>query len=108
MTGGAGVDVFDFNDLSDSGTSGATMDIIYDFYPQTSSWDHDVIDLSDIYPYRLNFIGRDVYPGEPGIMRYDWVDGNTVIGIDIDGDMVDDFNILLVGEIRLSHFDFIL
>jgi len=110
LYGGAGADVFDYDALSDSGTTGTTMDTIYDFVAGIDTIDLFDVDANSILAgdQSFSFIGAGAYTGTAGELRYEFVGGNTQLGADVDGDMVSDFNILIAGNIAFSVGDFIL
>ncbi|MAP95644.1 MAG: hypothetical protein CMK07_11900 [Ponticaulis sp.] len=89
LTGGDGEDVFFYLDILDSKPSNLERDNITDFTPG-----EDKIDLSQLGD--LNF-GGSAFTGTAGeIIHYHVAGGTrTVVEIDVDGDSVADFGILL-------------
>jgi Ca2+-binding RTX toxin-like protein len=107
LTGGAGADSFVYQAITDSGTTGATRDIIYDF-----TQGQDLIDLSAIDAITgggddaFNFIGNSAFSNTAGELRYDYQGGYTIISMDVNGDGIADSQITLVGNIPLILSDF--
>ena len=112
MTGGTGQDdfVFDESDFTDTGFTGSTADRITDF----SRGDGDQIDLSAIDAVlggdddAFAFIGKDGFSGTAGELRYEFVDGYTMVFMDVDGDANADFAIRVDGTLNLQAGDFVL
>ena len=109
MSGGTGADQFIFSSVLHS--SVATPDFIWDF---TRS-EGDKINLSAIDASTLrsgnqafSFIGTAAFSGVAGQLRYEYVDGNTVVKGDINGDGVADFAVALYDVIPLVATDFVL
>lgn len=114
LTGGLGSDVFVFIETSDSAV-GTSRDVIADF---TSG--SDLIDLSgidadtsdgtdDTFLFVPNATPGTGNPGvtSNGVTWY-YLDGNTIVQGDVNGDGTADFEIELSGEINLTADDFIL
>jgi len=107
LTGGAGNDSFVYQALSDSGVTGATRDIIYDF-----TQGQDLIDLAAIDAITgggddaFTFIGNSAFSNTAGELRYETSGGYTIISMDVNGDGVADSQITLVGNIPLTGVDF--
>ncbi|MGO4126409.1 hypothetical protein AB4Z01_18555 [Inquilinus sp. YAF38] len=110
LRGGAGTDILDgdggyygtdrfvFSATSDSAV-GADADLITDF----SHVEGDKIDLAAIDAdtgvagdQAFSFIGRGLFTGVAGQLRYDEVGARTIISGDVDGDGVADFDIQLI------------
>ncbi|MFE0759375.1 calcium-binding protein [Inquilinus sp. NPDC058860] len=112
LTGGAGGDRFIFESARDTAVGFKNADRITDF----NSAQGDVIDLSkidengsnDIGNGNFNFIGTGAYTKHAGELRYDVVGHDVVIGGDINGDGVSDFNIVLSDVASLKFSDFVL
>ncbi|MGB3166133.1 MAG: M10 family metallopeptidase C-terminal domain-containing protein, partial [Alteraurantiacibacter sp.] len=112
MTGGIGQDdfVFDESDFTDTGLTGSTADRITDF----SRGEGDLIDLSAIDAIfggeddAFTFIDSDAFSGAGGELRYEFVDGYTMVFMDIDGDLAADFAIRVDGTLNLLATDFVL
>lgn len=105
LYGQAGADVFDFNNVRESGVTSATRDTIADF----SSAQGDKIDLSDLDQNdELSFIGTSKFSGEGGEVRYQVYANATVAFVDLDGDKAADFSVKLAGIGGMSADDFIL
>lgn len=109
LSGGEGADRFVFADASD--TRASAPDVITDF----DRAEHDLIDLSplDAGPNLLRdnaveFLGTKVFSGQAGQVRFEVLDGKTVVYGDMDGDAVADFAIRLIGEHNLRATDFLL
>ncbi|MDX8354573.1 M10 family metallopeptidase [Cognatiyoonia sp. IB215182] len=92
LTGGDGSDDFIFEFISDSLVGAGNRDVILDFEVGV-----DDIDLSAFGG--LNF-SDDITLSTSG--------GNTVVGIDVNGDNVDDMEIFVSGVTNLSQGDFLL
>ncbi|WP_225770488.1 calcium-binding protein [Inquilinus sp. Marseille-Q2685] len=108
LTGGAGADRFAFTG-GDSAAGRINADRITDF----SHAQGDRIDLSAINANgggagngSFAFIGTGAYTGVAGQLRYALSGTDAVIGGDVDGDGVSDFNIVLsnVGSLQASDF----
>ena len=105
LTGGAGADIFKYNRItssgSDSGATAASRDLITDFVNGT-----DKIDLADLTG-TLTFIGKSAFTGANQV-NYAQVAGNTMIGIDTDGNGAPNMQIELVGLHALTASNFLL
>ena len=112
LAGGTGQDsfVFDENDFVDTGLTGSSADRITDF----SRGDGDLIDLSAIDAIdgdaddAFSFVGTDAFSGTAGELRYEFVDGYTMVFMDVDGDTNADFAIRVDGTLNLLASDFVL
>lgn len=112
MTGGTGADYFIFSSLNDS-NSYFGRDTITDFY----RGEGDKIDLSDIDAKSgvsgnntfNNWAGNDrTFNGQQGELHYFYLNGETVVEADTNGDRVADIQIYLDGYKTLLHSDFII
>ena len=108
LSGGAGADQFRFTSY-ESGT-GAGADTIADFLSGA-----DIIDLSQIDAdsgtagdQAFAYIGAAAFSGIAGELRYAADGADTRLQMDIDGDAVADFEILLVGALAPLATDFLL
>ncbi|WP_395681461.1 beta strand repeat-containing protein [Inquilinus sp.] len=114
LRGDAGADRFVFAALSDSAPGFANADQIADFWQVQA----DQIDLSQIDAdtglagnQAFSFIGAAAYTGVAGQLRWVVSGDDVVIGGDVNGDSVSDFNIVLwhrADFIRLQASDFVL
>lgn len=108
MTGGADADRFVFKDITETGTTAATRDVIRDF----SQGQGDVIDLSRIdagtIDQAFSFVGTSEFSSAQGELRFFQTATNTIVQGDVDGDGVADFTLLLNGVIDLTVGDFVL
>jgi Ca2+-binding RTX toxin-like protein len=102
MTGGAGADVFKYSAITDSGKVSGARDIITDFVRGT-----DKIDLGD-FAGSFAFKGTGALGGSVPGVNYAQVSGNTIIGIDADGNGTLDMQIQLTGLHALTASDFLL
>lgn len=121
LNGGAGADRFDFNAITDTGTTSITRDIISDFTHHKILAYSDRIDLSTIDANSLSggdqaFVwkGTSAFSGKAGQLRYyqenptGTANDKTIIEGDINGDKIFDFQIELTGLKSLVAADFIL
>jgi Ca2+-binding RTX toxin-like protein len=107
LNGGDGADFFSYRQAGDSPVGPAARDIILDF--QAGSDKIDLAALQTAQP--LQFAA----PSEPGAaptlgafgVTYSWLNGSTLVDIDLNGDSSADMQIELVGQLRLSASDFI-
>ncbi len=102
MTGGTGADVFKYSAVTDSGAASGVRDIITDFVTGT-----DKIDLGD-FADSFTFKGTGAFTGTAHEVNYAQVSGNTIIGIDADGNGVLDFQVELAGLHTTTASDFLL
>jgi len=109
LTGGTGADTFEFDAIGET-TANALRDTIMDFV----STEGDKINLGVIDSnttargnQAFAFIGTAAYSG-PGQVRYTVADGSATVHGDVNGDGVDDFQILVNGVTVLNVSDFIL
>lgn len=112
LTGGKGRDVFVFTQLTDSGITAQTRDLIKDFKPK-----QDKIDLSAIDAKtggkkpkddKFSFILKQQFSKTKGELRFEQKGKKTFIYGDVDGDAKADFSIELAGKIDLKGTDFVL
>ena len=109
MTGGAGADIFLFNNRTES-VVGASRDRITDFDAGTSGTSVDRIDLRPI-DARTNvagnqaftFIGTSVFSGISGQLRIALSGSTTIVSGDVNGDSVADFQIGLLNFTNLAN-----
>jgi serralysin len=105
LTGGAGADVFKYNHPTSSGgdigISTINRDIITDFANGV-----DKIDLSD-FAGTFAFRGTGAFTGTAHEVNYAKVAGNTMIGLDIDGNKTLDAQIQLLGLHTMIPSDFV-
>ncbi|MCP5073640.1 MAG: hypothetical protein GY947_10155 [Rhodobacteraceae bacterium] len=110
LKGGYDADVFHFISTGDSGTSGATRDLINDFAQGVDSIDLSLIDASvtGAGNEAFSFIGITGFSGIEGELRYKQTATRTIIQGDVDGDGVADFEIGITGFFTLLATDFVL
>jgi Ca2+-binding RTX toxin-like protein len=102
LKGGNGSDVYVVSAIDES-PAGAP-DRVNDFYQVQG----DQVDFSALTGGDGSFIGKDVYTGVAGEVRYTVKDGVATVGLDVDGDKVTDVRIELIGALVLTASDFIL
>jgi Ca2+-binding RTX toxin-like protein len=110
LIGGAGADRFIYGSVAESAT-GVDADVIVDFsHGQGDRIDLSVIDANTGVAgnQAFSFIGTAAYTGVAGQLRFLSDGAVTVIGGDVNGDGVSDFNIRLTGAIGLVAADFVL
>lgn len=109
MTGGAGADVFDFNAITETGTTGATRDVIIDFVQGSDKFDLSTIDANTVLAgnQAFTFIGAAAFSGVAGELRASG-GSTTLVHGDVNGDMTIDFSITLTGVYALLASDFVL
>jgi Ca2+-binding RTX toxin-like protein len=109
MTGGAGADVFDFNAINETGTTGATRDVIVDFVQGSDKFDLSTIDADSVLAgnQAFTFIGAAAFSGVAGQLRAAGTSATLIHG-DVNGDSVIDFSITLTGVYTLVASDFVL
>ena len=103
MTGGLGADIFKYSAVTDSGAASGVRDIITDFNKTQA----DKIDLAD-FAGTFVFKGTGAFTHTANEVNYAQVSGNTIIGIDSDGNGVLNFQIELAGLHTLAASDFLL
>jgi hypothetical protein len=109
MSGGTGADQFVFSSVLHS--SVATPDFIWDF----TRAEGDKINLSAIDANTIkssnqafSFIGSAAFSGVAGQLRYEYVDGHTLVTGDVNGDRIADFAVALYDVMPLVATDFVL
>ncbi len=103
LTGGTGADTFRYTATTDSTSVAGTRDIITDFNISQA----DKIDLS-AFAGTFSFKGTGAFTGTANEVNYAQVSGNTIIGVDADGNGALDFQIELTGLHTLTSSDFLL
>ncbi len=113
MTGSAGADTFVYTSLADSGTTGATRDLIQDFAEGTDKIDVSVIDaIAGGIDDAFTFLGTGAFTGTAGQLRYFLVDNAgvandfTLVELDGDGNAAADSQITLRGLHTLTSNEF--
>jgi Ca2+-binding RTX toxin-like protein len=108
LSGGAGADKFVYLSVADSATGAA--DRIRDF----SRGEHDKLDLAAIDAkaaaggnQAFSFIGQADF-SHAGQVRFEVVNGHTVVQASTDGDTQAEFEIAFDNNVRLQTGDFIL
>lgn len=110
LEGRGGADRFVLSDASHS-NAGANADKITDFsHAQGDRIDLSAIDANTTVTGDQAFlsIGSAAYSRAAGELHYAVSGSNTIIGGDINGDGISDFNIVLTGRIALVDGDFVL
>jgi Ca2+-binding RTX toxin-like protein len=109
LTGGTGADRFIYTTVSES--TAAARDLILDF----NRGEGDKISLTSIDAnanaggnQNFTFIGSNAFSGVAGQLRYEIVDGRTLISADVNGDRVADLQIELNSALPLVSADFLL
>ncbi len=102
LTGGSGADVFKYTATTDSGAAAGVRDIIVDFTNGT-----DKVDLS-AFTGDFVFKGTGAFTGTAHEVNYAQVGGNTILGMDADGNGSLDFQIELTGLHTMTSSDFLL
>jgi Ca2+-binding RTX toxin-like protein len=110
LTGGIGADRFVFEQTLDLGATRGNADLITDF----SSAGGDRITLKEVDAdttaaddQDFSFIGTAAFSNTAGELRYYFLNGQTVIEMDTDGDALADLFLKLDGEIALVASNFI-
>ncbi len=103
LTGGTGADIFKYSAVADSGAASGVRDIITDFNKTQA----DKIDLSS-FTGDFVFKGTGAFTGAAHEVNYAQVGGNTIVGVDADGNGILDFQIELTGLHTLAAGDFLL
>lgn len=110
MTGGGGRDYFvcDYDNFADAGAVQEKR--ITDFTQDAGRVQGDRIQISETYSTGLHFtfIGTEAFSGAAGEVRYEQVDGGTVIQVEANGQPGVDLTIELVGTYTLTNSDFLL
>lgn len=107
MTGSAGADTFAYTSLADSGTTGATRDLIQDFAEGIDKIEVSAIDaITGGIDDAFTFLGTATFTGTAGQLRYFLVNNAgvandfTLIELDADGNVAADSQITLKASIR--------
>ena len=101
LVGGRGADVFFFKSTTESEV--LAFDVIKDFERGV-----DIVDIAGV-PGTLDFIGLNGFSGAGNELRYSvTAKGHSVVRIDLDGDSVADFKLLLRNVDTLDAGDFVL
>ncbi len=116
MSGSTGRDIFDFDALTDSGTTSSTRDYIRDFAVGTDDFDLRTIDASSRAAgnQAFSFIGTQGFHHVSGELRFTQsnvagtTNDRTFIQCDTNGDGTADFTIELAGIKNLTAADFLL
>ncbi|WP_050532836.1 calcium-binding protein [Pseudaestuariivita atlantica] len=113
LTGGSDEgrrDRYIYFSAAESGVGVANRDIITDFVPGEDRIELSRIDadISQGFKQRFDFIGDTAFSGTGGELRYEHVDGVTVVQADRDGDGAADFEIELFGTLVLTESDFLI
>ena len=102
LTGSSGADIFKYLSSADSGTASGLRDIITDFVKGSDKI--DVVNFVSVF----NFISTNAFTGTAQEINYVQVAGNTIVGLDADGNGTLDMQIELTGLHNLTASDFLL
>lgn len=106
LFGGMGDDIFVYAALSDSTAAGSGRDTVGDFH---SGDQFDLTQLETATGESFTFIGNSSFSGTAGEVNYHVNSkGDTIVGLDSDGDGKADFAIALTGSHTLASGGFIL
>lgn len=111
MSGGLGADNFVFRDGDFGGLTAITADKVTDFSQvETDRLRLDLVDANTSLAgdQAFSFIGTGGFSSTAGELRYEQIDGNTIVYGDTNGDGVADFMILLTGSHSLTSNDFVI
>jgi Ca2+-binding RTX toxin-like protein len=110
MTGGSSADVFDFNDIAETGITGGTRDQIIDFVKGSDKIDLATIDANSGAGgnQAFAFIGAAAFSGVAGELRAFSNATLTVVYGDVNGDSAADFQIQINAVVALAAGDFML
>ena len=115
LSGGALRDIFDFNSLTDSGTTAASRDLIRDFTHGLDDIDLSSLDAIAGGPNNaFSFIGRAAFSHAAGQLHFVLFNqpgsalDHTIVEGDVNGDARADFQIDVTGLIGFTATDFIL
>jgi Ca2+-binding RTX toxin-like protein len=108
LTGGAGKDDFVFKKAADLGSRSGKTDVITDFSVKDDTIDFSGIDANTKKSgdQAFKFDGKGDLSGKAGSLVYQFVNGNTVVLGDLDGDGKADIALDLNGKIKLTAADF--
>ncbi|MEM9050087.1 MAG: sulfatase-like hydrolase/transferase [Pseudomonadota bacterium] len=109
LVGGAGRDIFVFTHVAHS--SGTLFDTVFDFQQGQDRIDLRRIDANgaEAGSPGFAFLGDAVFSGDGGeLIRKTTAGGNTVLWGDVDGDRLQDFGLVLLGDIAATGADFLL
>jgi Ca2+-binding RTX toxin-like protein len=112
MTGGLGIDYFDFNAIAETGKTAATRDVITDFTHLVDKIDLSTIDANTRVAGDQAFVFAQL-SAVPGRLYYFFenpagtANDKTIVQGDVNGDRVADFQIELTGLKTLTAGDFI-
>ena len=98
MTGGAGRDVFDFNAVTETGTTRATRDVVYDFTPGDDLLDVTSIDASAALAgnQRFAFVGTGPFTAE-GQIRLVQTGNGVIVQLNTTGSDTAEASVFLRG-----------
>jgi Ca2+-binding RTX toxin-like protein len=105
------VDIFDFNNVAESGITGATRDRIVDFEDGFDKIDVSTIDAKTFLKgnQAFGFIGAGAFTSAGGQIRaFVTAAGNTVIEFNTDHDKAAEMSLVVLGTPTLSGADFVL
>lgn len=110
LSGGVGHDRFLYINITDSGTTATSRDVITDFTVGVDRIDLSRIDANSntVADDAFAFIGTAAFSHVAGQLRAVHSNGNTIVAGDVNGDGVADFQIRLNGLHSLTGGDFIL
>ena len=115
LSGGAQRDIFDFDALTDSGTTAATRDLIRDFSHGLDDLDLSTLDaIAGGGNNAFSFIGKSAFSHVAGQLHFVLFNppgsalDHTIVEGDVNGDARADFQIDLNGLIGFTVTDFIL
>jgi VCBS repeat-containing protein len=110
LTGGGGADTFVLRSVAESGTTGATRDVIADFLSSTDKIDFTGIDANTgaAGDQAFSMIGTIGFTGLAGQLRYQSAGTDTVLMGDVNGDGVADFHLVLTGNQTFVAADLLL
>lgn len=108
MSGGTGTDDFVFKKASDLGSKSGKTDVITDFTVKQDTIDFSGIDANETKKgdQSFKFDGKGDLSGKAGSLVYQYVNGETVVLGDLDGDGKADIALDLDGKLKLTAGDF--
>lgn len=108
LTGGASPDYFAYTSIAETGI-GATRDVITDFEAGADKIVFAGLDLPTLPESDdWHFVGSKYFTGEALEIRAYQSGSDTVVAVDIDGDLRVDMEIDLVGQVNLTAYDFLI